>query len=142
MNAGSRNDRTYVLDASAILDFVNAGTGAHRLRELLRESVQQDNPLLMSVVNWGEVFYVLWQRRGEEVARRAVENLSRLSIQPVSVDLEQSLKAGEIKTRHKIPYVDCLAAALAETRQAVLVTSDRDFEKLGRRIPILWLART
>ena len=96
----------------------------------------------MSVVNWGEVFYVLWQRRGEEVARRAIENLSRLSIQPVSVDFEQSLKAGEIKTRHKIPYVDCLAAALAETRQAILVTSDRDFEKLGRRIPILWLTRT
>jgi predicted nuclease of predicted toxin-antitoxin system len=31
---------------------------------------------------------------------------------------------------------------LAETRQAILVTSDRDFEKLGRRIPILWLTRT
>jgi hypothetical protein len=27
------------------------------------------------------------------------------------------------------------------SRQATLVTSDRDFEKLGRRIQVLWLAR-
>jgi predicted nucleic acid-binding protein len=124
-----------------MLDFLNAGTGAHRVRELLRESVKQDIPLLMSVANWGEVFYVVWQKRGEEAARRAIENLSRLSIKPIPVDLEQSLKAAEIKTRHKMPYMDSLAAALAEIRQAVLVTSDRDFEKLGRRIPILWLSR-
>jgi len=37
--------------------------------------------------------------------------------------------------------VDSIAAALALLRQATLVTSDRDFEKLGRRVPVLWLAR-
>jgi predicted nucleic acid-binding protein len=131
--------KTYVLDASAILDFVNAGPGARRVREILREGVQQDVPLLMSVVNWGEVFYILWQRRGEEVARKAIENLARLSIQPVPVDLDQSLKAGEIKACYKMSYVDCLAAALAALRKAVLVTGDRDFEKLGRQAKILWI---
>lgn len=134
--------KTYVLDANAILDFVNAGPGAHRVREVLREGVQQDIPLLMSVVNWGEVFYILWQKRGEEVARKVIENLSRLSIQPVPVDLEQSLKAGEIKARYKMPYVYCLAAALAILRHAVLVTGDRDFEKLGRQAKILWITHT
>jgi predicted nucleic acid-binding protein len=57
----------------------------------------------------------------------------------VAVDLAQSLQAGEIKARHKIPYVDCIAAGLAILQQAVLVTSDRDFEKIGRRIEILWI---
>lgn len=131
--------KTYVLDSSAILDFVNAGSGAHRVREILREGVQQNIPLLMSVVNLGEVLYILWQRRGEAVARKAIENLSRLAIQPVPVDLEQSLKAGEIKARYKMPYVDSLTAALAMLRQAVLVTGDRDFEKLGRQAKILWI---
>jgi ribonuclease VapC len=95
----------------------------------------------MSVVNWGEVFCVLWQKRGEEVARKAIQNLSRVSVQPVPVDLEQSLKAGEIKTRHKMSYIDCLAAALAMLRQGILVTGDRDFEKLGRQAKILWITR-
>ena len=97
--------------------------------------------MLMSVVNWGEVFYHSWQERGEESARRTLADLSRLPVELVAVDLPQALKAGEIKARHKIPYVDCIAAALAILRQAVLVTADRDFEKLGRQFPILWISR-
>ncbi len=57
------------------------------------------------------------------------------------MDLAQALKAGELKALHKIPYVDCLAAALAILQHATLVTSDRDFEKLGRHFPVLWIAR-
>jgi predicted nucleic acid-binding protein len=55
--------------------------------------------------------------------------------------MAQALKAAELKARHKIPYVDCLAAALAELQRATLVTADTDFEKLGRHFPILWLSR-
>lgn len=95
---------------------------------------------MISVLNWGEVFYVLWQRRGEETARRTMANLSRLPVDLVPVDLSQAFKASEIKAVHKIPYVDCVAAALAEIRQAILVTSDRDFEKLGRRVQVLWIS--
>jgi predicted nucleic acid-binding protein len=133
--------KTYVLDANALLDLVEDAGGAERMEQLCREAAHRRTPLLMSVVNWGEVFYLLWQWRGEEKARRTMGNLSRLPLDLVPVDLPQVLKAGEIKAVHKIPYVDCLAAALAEARQAVLVTSDRDFEKLGRRVEVLWLQR-
>jgi len=37
--------------------------------------------------------------------------------------------------------MDCVAAALAMLHQATLVTSDRDFQKLERNIPILWIGR-
>jgi predicted nucleic acid-binding protein len=133
--------KTYVLDANAILDLVEDGGGAERMEQLCKEAAHRRTPLLMSVVNWGEVFYYLWQRRGEEMARRTMGNLSRLPLDLVHVDLRQVEKASEIKAVHKIPYVDCLAAALAENREAVLVTSDRDFEKLGRRVDLLWLMR-
>ena len=134
-------DKTYVLDANAVLVYLEGGPGAERVGLLLKNALHGETPLLMSVLNLGEVFYHSWQEQGEEAARKAIGNLSGLPIETVSVDLQQSLKAGEIKARHKIPYVDCIAAALAETRQAVLVTSDRDFKKLGRRIEVLWLAR-
>jgi predicted nucleic acid-binding protein len=133
--------KIYVLDANAVLDFVDDGPGAGRVEQLFKDARHQGVPLLMSVVNWGEVFYHSWQQRGEESARRTLADLSRLPLELIPVDLPQSLQAGEIKARHKIPYVDSLAAALAMIRQAVLVTSDRDFEKLGRRVPILWIAR-
>jgi predicted nucleic acid-binding protein len=133
--------RVHVLDANAILDFFESGAGSDRVQQLMNTALREDNPLLMSVVNWGEIFYILWQRRGEESARKTVARFSKLPVQTVPVEIEQVSKAAEIKALHKIPYVDCLAAALAEIRHAILVTSDQDFEKLGRRIPILWLAR-
>jgi predicted nucleic acid-binding protein len=123
------------------LDFLEGGPGHLQIRRLLEEAHREVFPLLMSVVNFGEVFYQLFQQRGEEAARQVIASITRLPIQLTDVDLEQSLKAGEIKARHKIPYVDCLAAALAAMRDAVLVTSDRDFEKLGRKAKVLWIAR-
>ena len=133
--------KTYVLDASALLDFLGTGAGADRMARLLREADQASCSLLVSVIHWGEVFYLLWQRHGDQSARETIDDLSRLPIRILAVDLAQALRAGELKARHKIPYVDCLAAALAELQSATLVTADSDFAKLGRQFPILWLPR-
>lgn len=123
------------------MDFVDGGRGAARVNELLKEAFRQGSALLISVANWAEVFYSLWLKQGEEKARQTLANLLRLPIELISIDLEQALKAGEIKALHKLPFVDCLAAALAELRQSTLVTSDRHFQKLGRRVRILWIPR-
>jgi predicted nucleic acid-binding protein len=133
--------KTYVLDANALLDFLVNAPGAERVERLVRDA-RPVTPLLVSAVNWGEVLYISWQRHGEESARQTLADLLQLPIRIVPVDIPQVLKAGELKAVHKIPYVDCLAAALATLSQATLVTSDRDFEKLGRHFPVLWIARS
>ncbi len=133
--------KRYALDANALLDFLDAGPGAQRVRAILHETQQQRAAALVSALNWGEVFYLLWQKRGEEKARQTIAALSRLPLEIVPVDLAQAVKAGELKAVHKIPYVDCVAAALAVLQRATLVTSDRDFEKLGRQFPVLWITR-
>lgn len=130
-----------MLDASALLGVLYEDPGSLRVLQLLKDAEQVDTRVLVSVANWGEVFYQSWRRQGEESARNAMVDLSRLPLQIVPVDLPQALKAGEIKVVHKIPYVDCITAALAALNQATLVTADRDFEKLGRHFPILWLPR-
>jgi ribonuclease VapC len=134
-------NKTYVLDASAVLNLLTGEPGAARIERLVREADRLHTPLLASVANWGEVFYLSWQRHGEQAAREALDDLSRLPIRVIPVDLTQATKAGELKALHKIPYVDCLAAALAVLQQATLVTSDHDFDKLGRHFPILWIDR-
>ena len=133
--------KRYVLDANAVLDLVDSGPGAQRVKSVLLETHATRADCAVSVLNWGEVYYVLLQKRGEEKANRTLASLSRAPLQIVPLDLPQALKAGELKARHGVPYVDCVAAALAVQRHATLVTSDRDFEKLGRQFPILWLAR-
>ncbi len=131
----------YVLDANALLDFLDVGPGAQRVRTILHEAHEHRARVFISVLNYGEVYYVIWQKRGEEKARQTMASLLRLPIEVVDVDITQAMRAGEIKAVHKIPYVDCVAAALASLQQATLVTSDHDFEKLGRHFPILWIAR-
>jgi len=133
--------KTYVLDANAILDYVQDGPGAATMERVLREAFRRDATLMISVINLGEVFYWLWRNKGEQRARQTIDDLSLLPLQIIPVDLPQALKSGELKALHNIPYADGIAAALAVAQNATLVTSDRDFEKLGRRIPILWLAR-
>jgi predicted nucleic acid-binding protein len=133
--------RVYVLDANAVLDFLESNPGSERVERLFQGSRDQRITLLISVVNWGEVFYHVWQHHGEEEARRTLTNISRIPMDVVPVDEQQVLQAGEIKVRYKVPYVDSLAAALAVLRQATLVTSDRDFENLGRTVPLLWVRR-
>jgi predicted nucleic acid-binding protein len=133
--------RSFVLDANAAFDYLQAGPGAGKVEQLLAGASRQQLSINISVLNLGEVYYVTRQRTGEENARQTVAHLSRLPIQIIPVDLPQALKAGELKAVHKIPYVDCIAAALALQKHATLVSSDRDFEKLGRHFPILWIAR-
>jgi uncharacterized protein len=133
--------RAYVLDASAVLDLLENGLGAERVEQILAAADKNENAVSMSVLNWGEVFYNVWQHHGEEAARNAMSELSRLPIEIVPVEQEQALKAGEIKALHKLSFVDCVAASLAELRGATLVTADRDFQKLGRRVHVLWLVR-
>ena len=86
--------KTYVLDASALLNFVEDGPGAERLEGLFKDARHNGAPLLMSVLNWGEVFYHSWQHRGEESARNTMAGLVRLPIELVPVDVPQILKAG------------------------------------------------
>ncbi|HEY1265516.1 MAG TPA: type II toxin-antitoxin system VapC family toxin [Terriglobales bacterium] len=133
--------RAYVLDSNAVLDLLQEGKGGRRVKQLLAAALQPGTLILMSVLNLGEVLYILWQQQGEEAAQRAIASLAGVPIQLVAVELVQAFQAAEIKARHKIPYVDCIAAALAMERQATLVTSDRDFEKLGRRVQVMWLPR-
>lgn len=131
----------YVLDANALLDYSENGPGGPTVERIIGEAARRQASLAVSVVNWGEVFYCLWNMRGEATARKTLTSLSHLPVELVSVELAQAIKAAELKALHKIPYADCIAAALALNRRATLVTADRDFEKLGHHFPILWLSR-
>jgi predicted nucleic acid-binding protein len=93
-------------------------------------------------LNWGEVFTPPGTSAGKSSRGKRCLTFHASPIELIPVDLSQALKAVEFMVVHRIPYVDCVAAALSERRQATLVTSDRDFAKLGRHFPILWIAHS
>jgi predicted nucleic acid-binding protein len=134
--------RRYVLDANALSGFFEARRGAsEKVRHLLGEAARQDLPLLMSAVNWGEVFYIAWRRHGEATAREAEAALLEMPIAVIGVDRERASRAGALKQRHGLGYADAFAAELAIERGAWLVTADPEFQKVGKSLAVYPLPR-
>ena len=131
--------KNYVLDASALMVFFEDRAGAEKVEELLAKAAETKRPLLMSVVNWGEVFYSVWRARGEKAAREKLKEIAQLPIDILGVDMELAQLAATLKAEHNLPYADCFAGALARARKAALVTCDKDFERAGSLLKTVWL---
>ncbi len=136
------NTRRFVLDANALLGFFEGRRlVAEKMRQLLGEALQQDLPLLISAVTWGEVFYIAWRRHGEGNAREVEARLQRMPVAVIAVDRERATRAGALKQRYGLGYADALAAELAIERGAWLVTADPEFSKIGKGLSVYPLPR-
>lgn len=137
-----QSGRRYVLDANALISFFEGRrTAAEKVRHLLEEALQRDTPLLMSAVNWGEVFYIAWRRHGQGGATETEAQLQELPIVVMPVDRERASRAGALKEKHGLGYADAFAAELSIEREAWLVTADPEFAKVGRGLSVYSLPR-
>jgi len=127
-----------VLDASALMTFFEDRPGVDKVEDLIRLGVEGKRQLLMSVVNWGEVYYSTWRTKGPGVARKVLEDIAQLPVEIIDADLELTRIAAELRAEHKLPYTDCFAAALAAARKASLATSDKDFASVEKKLDVLW----
>jgi predicted nucleic acid-binding protein len=125
--------KEYVLDANAVLRYfaVSEGQGANKVRALFVQAERGQARLSMSVVNLGEVLYVLLKHVGEPRARHYIQVLQHVATM-VEADAAQALGAAEMKHKYKLGYADSFAAMLAVTLKATLVSADSSFEKLGK----------
>ena len=134
--------RRYVLDANALTGLFEDREGtAGKVEHLLGEALRQDTPLLMSAVNWGEVFYIAWRRHGEAKAWEAEAKLQEMPIAVIAADRERASRAGALKEKHNLGYADAFAAELAIERGAWLVTADPEFAKVGKALSVYSLPR-
>lgn len=131
--------KTYVFDASALLGFLLKQHGAAKVNELLKEALRGRADILMSSVNYGEVFGTILRYHGPDRAAATMGALHALPVKLVDATSQRAMHAAEVKLTYKLYYVDSFAAALAAEHKATLVTADSDFRKLGHGFPILWL---
>jgi len=140
-HSGERT-RRYVLDAGALVGLFEDREGtAAKIARLLEHALRSERPLLMSAVNWGEVFYVAWRRHGETRARETEARLREMPIAVISADRERASRAAALKQKHGLSYADAFAAELAIERDAWLVTADPEFAKVGKVLSVFPLPR-
>ena len=93
----------------------------------------------MTVINWGEVYYQIVRRYGEDRAREIERLIGSFPIILVDIDRNLTREAALMKATKKMAYADCFAAALAKQRKAELYTGDPEFRSVEKEIKILWL---
>lgn len=134
--------RRYVLDSNALVGwFEDREVIAEKVEHLLRDALLRELPLLMSAVNWGEVFYTEWRYRGEANAREAEVKVRELPIAFIGADQDRATRAAAIQQKYNLGYADAFAAELAIDRGAWLVTADPEFSKVGKALSVYSLPR-
>lgn len=132
---------TKVLDSWAVLAFYKGEPAGEDVEKLIESASTSGKPLLLSAVNWSEIYYSMERAGGRQAADEAVADLATLPIDVVGVgdDLKLARLAAQFKASHKMSLADAFAAALAKEKKADLVTGDPEFKALEKEIKIHWL---
>jgi len=132
-----------VLDSWALIAFFEDEPAADDVENLLQQAADEKHRLLMSVVNWGEVYYNTMREVSREAAEQKAQEIAALPIDilGVSEDLVLAKQAAIFKATHQMAYADCFAAALAKQKNAELITGDPEFKAVEGEVKIAWLPK-
>lgn len=128
-----------ILDASALVAYLWKQPGYESVQDLLSKAAGSEKNLLMSTVNFGEVYYILLRDHGPEGADKILKVIETLPIDFIEVDMGLAKQAAIYKATKKLPYADCFAAALANLHKGEIVTGDKDFKSIENEMKVVWV---
>jgi ribonuclease VapC len=135
-----KKPRAIVLDSWAVIAYLEDEDAAAKVADLIADAHDEQIPLLMTVVNAGEVWYIVARQTSAADADGSIKQLRDLGIQFVDADWGLAKDAGYFKSKNKMSFADGFAAALAKQRKAHLATGDPEFRQIEKEITISWLA--
>lgn len=140
MRSDWKDEPTVVLDACALIAFLNDEPGADVIAAVLEEIPTVE----MAAINLLEIAYDAVRRTGQpSSATDVIDAVCKLPIF-IRWDIDQEIveTAARFKTRFRISLADSIALALAATRHAPLATSDHhefDSIEIANEARFLWI---
>ena len=132
----------YILDACALLAFLNDEEGADVVEKLLKQFVTGSVSISMSIVNLLEAYYCELRDKGDEIAQIVLDMIHNYSIQIINTVSEQAFhEAARLKTTYKMSIADCIGIATAIELSGQFVSSDHhELDKIAKNEPsvIFW----
>ena len=128
-----------IIDASALIHFFQKQYGYEKVKLLFDQASQHDRKILMSSVNWGEVYGFTLKILGQAALQGLLTAMEALPIEIVPADGLLAQEAGHYKADRGLPYADAFAAALTKQHNGQLITSDKDFKAVEGDIHIFWV---
>lgn len=129
----------FILDSFALLSHFQDESGRGRIVELLEQAEQGKCRLLLSLINLGEICYLVERRRGIRDVHRILAAVDSLPIEITPADRDAVLVAAHLKANYLLSYADAFALGAAQTHAATLVTGDPEFKALETVVKIEWL---
>ena len=135
---------TYILDACALLAFLNeeTGKGYETVRGLLDRAVTGKVTLYMSLVNLVEVHYRFIQLKGNEIADAAMGPVKSLPVMFISnISGEIYCETARFKAGYSISLADAFLCATAKSLAATIVTKDKEIKPVeeNEALSVLWI---
>jgi PIN domain nuclease of toxin-antitoxin system len=123
---------TYVLDASALIRYVDDEAGADRVEEILSACASWQAKICISAIQWGEAAGNFRKRFGASQEAHIMSSLLPSEARIISATGERALQAASIKVDRNIAYADGFALDLAmESPNHILVTADYGFKTVS-----------
>ena len=120
----------YILDTKTLIAFFNNENGAKNVEKILNDVDENKAEGFVSAITLTEIYYLYARERGDDFAKRKIEQIKLSNLMMVVINEEIAIKAGEYKIK-AIPIADALIAASAYFVGAKVVTDDEHFEKMG-----------
>ena len=133
------NRPKYLLDSYALLAYFQAEPAGAKVRNILKEAAAGAAKAFLSVINLGEIYYIVARKRGETEASVITEAISRLPVGLVDATKERVLAAARVKAQHPVSYADAFVVATAIEFTATIITGDPEFKETESRVAVLWL---
>ena len=129
----------FVLDSYALLAYLQDEPVGLRIEKLLDNAKKGKCHLYLSMINLGEILYIIERRGGISKAQDALALIRQLPVEISLVDEQTVLAAAHIKANHAISYADAFAVATAMQERALVVTADPEFQSVETVVQIEWL---
>ncbi len=131
---------THVLDASAVLRFLDREAGYDRMKVILDEYSDKISLATIPAVQWGDVVGILAKRVRAGGDRSAIDQLRRLQLMVVPADAQRAERSSALKAAFALSYMDAFAVELTLTSpDDILIAADFDFKPAESQIQIEFL---
>jgi predicted nucleic acid-binding protein len=128
-----------VLDSFALVSFFHKELGWEKVKEVFYSLSSEKQRAVLSIINWGEFYYIVKRRVGKIKADETLALLDQLPVSILSVDDELVKEAADIKADFAVSYADAFCIATARRSEAEILTSDPEFKLVEHLVKIKWI---
>src|SRR5438034_179103 len=98
----ARQPKAFVLDTWSVIAYLDDEPAGQKVADLIADAHEKAIPVLMCIVNTGEVWYLVAREVSESEADSAIDELRNLGIEFVDVDWKLTRLAATLKSKHRM----------------------------------------